>query len=378
MTRSKNLAIPLLVVLLFLASCASKPTPPVEEPAPPAPTEPVVTPEPTPPETPAFDQAALDALHAETLALRKKAFDLGLAELMRDEYKTADAAYVAGKGAYDAKDGETATKELTTARDLFKDLIAKGLVELSAQGKQKASEMRGIAVKAGAETDAQDRFAAGEAAFAEAEGLAGNGRYEESIAAYARARSLYDLSYKRASASQLRTRIGDQGYAAWDSGNYGIAENKYAEEANLFAASGGKEPKDVSSGVDALEEAILRYNLVIEKGREGIASASKKKADDIKTRSEAIKANVAVKAEYAEALAVYQEAGRAFGAKDFELATTRFADAEALFEKAYALAAEKRKAAEEAMAAAENASEESQRKAQEAEPLVAAPAEPQP
>lgn len=372
MLRSKNLIIPLLLLLL-LASCATKPTPPPEEPVVvPAPVEPV-TPPPETPAAPAFDRAELDPLLAETLALRKKAFDLGLADLLSADYKVADAAYLAGKTAYDAKDGPSAKASLENSRGLFNDLIARGLVQLSGKGKANAEDARAAAVKVGADKGSEGRFAAAEAAYTEGQTLAAAGKHEEAIAAYSRASSLYQLAGKRTSATELRARIEKNGYASWDTGNHRLAENKYAEEASLFGA-GSKDPKNVAAGLDAIDEAILRYKLVVEKGREGIAGASKKKSDDNRALSDTIKASVAVKAEYAQALVIYQEGMKALAEKDYETATAKFAQAAAYFDNAYALAARKRAKAEEAMQAAATAADESQRKAVEAEPLVVAPA----
>lgn len=367
MIRSKNLPTLFLCIALAaagLSSCATKPkAPPSPETAPT--TEPAATPPKTVEAGPAVSQEELDRLLAEAAAGKKRAFDLKLFEILPEDYKTADAALAAGKTAYDAKDGPAAKEGLSKAASLFSDLNARGIVELSAVKRKNADDMRAAAVKAGAEGRASERFAPADASYAEAAKFAEAGEHEKAVAAFERARLLYELAYKRSLASGLRDDIEEKGYAAWDSGNHRLAENKYAEEERLFSAEGGE--AELAAGVDSLDEAVLRYNLVVQKGRQGIATGKKEGSDEAKARSEGIKANVAVKEGFAEALALYEEGKSQFAAGNYEEAAAAFEKAGLLFDEAYALAAEKRQRAEEAMRAAEAAAEESLRKAEAAE-----------
>lgn len=370
MIRSKNPnSLFLCLVLAALAatgltSCATKPK------APPAPetattTEPAATTPKTVETAPAVPQEELDKLLAEAAAGKKRAFDLKLFEILPEDYKAADAAFAAGKTAYDAKDGPAAKEGLSKAVSLFNDLNARGIVELSAVKRKNADDMRATAMKAGAEEKAAERFAPAEASYAEAARLAEAGEHEKAVAAFERARALYELAYKRSLASGLREAIEEKGYAAWDSGNHRLAENKYAEEERLFSAEGGA--AELAAGIDSLDEAVLRYNLVVQKGRQGVANGKKETTDEAKARSEGIKADVAVKEGFAEALALYEEGQAKFAAGDYEEAAEAFEKAGLRFEEVYALAAEKRQRAVEAMSAAEAAAEESRRKAEAAD-----------
>jgi hypothetical protein len=370
MKRSiSSLALVAAIVAILATSCATKPKVPPQEPAQP---EPTVQPAPQP--AASVSQEELDALLAKAQGLKKQAFDRGLADVLPDDYAAANAALAGGKEAYDAKDGPAAKDKLTTAVKLFTDLNEKGLVELASIRKKNADDMRKSAIAAGAESAAADRLAPGDEALAAA--AASDAKdYEAAIASYERARALYELAYKRSVAKGLRERIEDSDYAAWDQGNYAKAEERYAAEEALFASLGDQgqaaspatDPKPLSQGIDALDEAVLRYNLVIQKGREGGATARKDKADAIKLQSEEIKAQVAVKAEYDAALALYKEAQYAMAAGEYEDAAAKFDEAAAAFEKVYALAADKRAKAEAAMKAAEEAAAESLRKAQDAD-----------
>jgi hypothetical protein len=368
------LALVAAIVAVLAMSCATKPKVAPQEPVQP---EPTVQPAPQP-TTPSVSQEELDALLAKAQGLKKQAFDRGLADVLPDDYAAANAALAGGKEAYDAKDGPAAKDKLTTAVRLFTDLNEKGLVELASIRKKNADDMRKSAVAAGAESAAADRLAPGDDALAAAAAAADAKDYEAAIAAYERARALYELAYKRSVAKGLRERIETSNYAAWDQGNYAKAEERYAAEEALFASLGDQgqvaspatDPKPLSQGIDALDEAVLRYNLVIQKGREGGATARKDKADAIKLQSEEIKAQVAVKVEYDAALALYKDAQLAMAAGEYEDAASKFDEAASAFEKAYALAADKRAKAEAAMRAAEEAAAESLRKAQDADSVV--------
>jgi hypothetical protein len=371
MNRSKNQLIAFASIALLLASCATKPKTPAQP-------EPQAA-EPAPVAAPAattVPQEELDKLLADATAERKKAFDLKLFEVLPDDYKAADAVFVEGKTAYDSKDGPKAKEKLTQSISLFKDLNAKGLVELQAQKKKGAEDMKAAALKAGADSAVADRWAAAENALAAAEKAADAGDHEAAIAAYERARVLYELAYKRSAASGLRGRIEENGYSAWDSGNYALAEKKYAEEEELYTGL-GESASDPAQGTqvlakagDAMDEAILRYNLVIDKGRQGIAVAKKQKSDEAKAQSDSIKASVAVKDDYAAALAIYDEGIAALSKQDYETASGKFEEAAAAFEKVHATAADKRAKAEAAMKAAEEASNDSLKKAQDADTAV--------
>jgi hypothetical protein len=330
------------------------------EPAPVAPAEPVVS------------QAELDALLSQVKDLKKKAFDLKLFEVLPDDYKAADGAYAAALASYgtassDTKEGPTAKADLEKAISLYTDLIAKGVVELAGAKRADADAMRSTSIKAGADAKAADRFAAAEEAYAAAAALLDESKHEEAIGVFESARLYYELAYKKAVAGDLRARIAEADYAKWDSGNNQLAENKYLAEDGLWSSG---DVAQRASGVDMLDEAILRFNLVVQKGRQTVAVGAKEKTDDSKAKSEDIKAQVAVKDQYEAALATYEDAVAKLASGDYEEATSEFQDAQAAFDEAYAVAADKRAKAREAMDAAAAAATDSARKADEAQALV--------
>lgn len=355
----------LIASIFILASCASKPKAPAEEPAPAATAAPAE--KPSEPAAPAVSQDELDKLLAEAKDLKKKAFDLKLFEVLPDDYKAADALLASGQKAYDAKDGPAAKQALESAIAAYKDLISKGIVEIAAAKQKDAEDMKAVAIKANADSSQSERFGAGDAAFDEAAALVADAKHEEAIPGFEKARLYYELAWKRASAAEIKQTIEDKDYAKWDSGNFQLAESKYQAEDGLWASG---DEKEQASGVDSLDEAILRYNLVLQKGREMAATTVKEKTDQSKQRAEDIKADVAVRELYDSALQSYKEGDDQLLNKEYESAADAYDKSGSAFDEAYQAAAEKRAKAAEAIKAAEEATAESQRKAEEADPLL--------
>jgi len=354
--------IALLAALTLFASCASKPAAPGAEPEPgPA----AGQAEPT--QAPAVSQADLDALLAQAKELKKKAFDLKLYEVLADDYKAADAQLAKGKQAYDDKNAAAAKEGLDASVVAFTSLIERGLVELVAIGKREAEDMKSLAIRADAESRTPERLEAGDASFVAAEKLAGDKKPEEAIPAYEKARLCYELAYKRSAAGALKDEIEEKDFAKWDSGNYQIAEGKFTAEEGLWASGADA---DRAAGADALDEAILRFNLVLQKGKETVALNSKESAESSKSRSDEIKAEVSAKDEYEAAIAAFRDADSKLTNKEFEEAAAGYDEALAAFDQAYDIAAEKRARAEEAIRQAGEATAESERKADEADPII--------
>jgi len=354
-------------LIVFLASCATKPPAPKPEPTPPPVVVTPVKPAPEQPAKPSISQEELDQLLAQAKELKKKAFDLKLFEVLSDDYKAADSLFATGQKAYDDKDAPAAKEGLGKAIAAYQDLIARGVVEIAAARKKDAEDMKATAAKAQADSTQSERFDAGDASFESADALVGDSKSEEAIPVFVAARIYYELAWKRAVAAELRTSIEDKDYAKWDSGNFQLAENKYQAEDGFWASD---DETTRAQGLDALDEAILRYNLVVQKGREMVVATVKGKTDEAKQRSIDIKANVAVRDLFDSAQELYAEASSQVAAKDYEAAADSYDRAGTGFDEAYQAAADKRAAAQAAMNSADEATAESQRKAEEADPLL--------
>lgn len=361
----------LAAIIVFGGACASAPPAPAPEPTPePAP---VVEPTPSPEPAPAGPSLAeVEAVEAEALARRNKAFDLGLKDRLPADYAAAETSFLDGRAAKAKPELASAKLSFEKARDAFAALIERGYALLLPEARERAAKAEQRALAAGAEAVAPERLSAAGRARLAAEADLAAAKPDEALAGYERARLLFELGEKRATASGLRERIRERGFAAWDPGNFQSAENKFEAEPGLVAAAGDPPRRaELGQAVDALDEALLRYRLVIEKGREASAQSKKTASAEAKTRAEGIKAAIAVKEAFAAALARHQEGLKAFEERRFEDSETAFQESAAAFEAAYVEAAEKRARAEAAMKAAAGAAAESERKAQEAEPVLA-------
>jgi hypothetical protein len=371
--NSKSSIFLLLVAILLLGSCASKPPAPTPEPVPvEVPKAPEPIPEPVAPAAPAISQAELDDLLSQVKELKKKAFDLKLFEILPDDYKAAEGVYGGALASYqaaskDLKEAPAAKSGLEASLGTYKELIAKGVVELAKARRDDADAMKATALKVGADAKAADRFKAADEVYAAAAALLEESKHEEAVTGFETARLYFELAYKRAIAGELRASILEKDYGKWDSGNNQLAENKYSAEEGLWASG---VVADRASGVDMLDESILRWNLVVQKGRQTVASGAKEKTDDSKARSEQVKAQVAVKDQYQAALGTYEDAVSKLASESYEEAAAAFEQAQAAFDEAYAAAAEKRAKAQAAMESAAAAGADSARKAAEADQIV--------
>lgn len=349
----RRVSIIALAMLVLLSACATKP------PAAPEPEPQVVQPEPVEaPPVVEISRDELEALNARVVALRKDAFDLGLKDSMADEYAAADARYVAGKTALDADDRPTARTELTAAEPMFADLVSKGGLAVANSRKTDAGAARDRALAANAEASSPEALGVSDAMLADADALLAAGDTRGAIAAYTNAIAAYDATEKRSSAIEVRVRVDELEFGPLDSGNYDLAGQKLDETDTLLATN-------TTDAQDAAAESLLRYRLVLAKGWEVTAGNLHDSAAQYKTDAENIKAQVAVKAAYADAEAAWDMAVAAYAAGDNEAAVPLFENAEAMFMAVYQEAADKRAAAEAAMQAADAKTAESETVAQQ-------------
>lgn len=344
--KIRRLSLVGLAAAILLGACASKP------PATPEPEPQIVEPAPEPAKEPDISLEELEALHARVIALRKDAFELGLKDVMPSEYAEAETRYVAGKTALDADDRPVAKAELEAAEPLFAELVAKGGVKVAESRKADAQAARDRALWADAEALSPEALAVADAANAAADAALAAGDAKAAIAAYRVAILAYDATEKRSTALAVKATVDELEYGPMDSGNYELAGQKLAAVDSTL-------PTDGEAARDAAEEALLRYRLVLSKGWELTAGRRREAAERYKLESEGIKAQVALKAEYSEAKAVWDAAVAASAAGNHESAAPLFEQSEYMFEAVYQKAAEKRAAAEAAIQAAKDKNERS-------------------
>ena len=145
------------------------------------------------------------------------------------------------------------------------------------------------------------------------------------------------------------------------------APDEYAAAEKNLAAGQETYGKDNAASKKSLDQAIAGFTMVIDKGGalylgklQDQAAASKKAADELK-------ADVAVKDDYASAAAVYTRAIREKGAKDIDSAAADFTQATELFDTVAEKAKQKKAAAEAAMSATDASEANAKQAATDAE-----------
>jgi len=330
----------LLAGLVLLSACQTKPTPPKPDTTP----QPVIT----------VDTSKVDAvkkLPEEVLALRKKAFDLEAPKLTEQEWNEADKHYVAGTSAFETNDLDTAKTEFETAKPLFTALIQLVLQRGAEQNQKLADEAKQAAIDLKAQEKSSELFAKADELYARAQEAYKNGDFETAKALYDEAYLYYDIAGKRSKALSVRDRIVELKFENMDNGNFNLAEEKLAQ---------GDAEKDPQKARDLIEESLLRYNLVLQKGWELQAGSKKQDTLTVKAQADSIKAAVSLREEYSTALAILNAANEAYAKGEYEYAAMLYSQAQQLFAAIYQKAAEKRAKAEAAMQAAQQKQQESQ------------------
>ncbi len=369
------------LIITFAASCAGTPKPapqaPSEQPAvTPAPAAPAPQAEQKPPEPPKDlskmepDQATTDALasaQARAEKSRKQAFDVQSPTYFPDDWKAAENQYLAARDK--AKDKnmaayQEATKLYLSAADAY-DAVAKKTLPLFADARQnELDQARALAVAVGAEKLVPDRLAVADAEVAKAHQQYQAGDYYGAADTAATARSRYLALKTGLDANAVKNTIDQRGFAGYDPSNYALASTK------LDQAMGFYDQGNVPGARDASDEALLRFNLALNKGKEMNASSLGKAAVNEKNAATELKANVAVKDGYDNASNVLSQADAAYKAEKYDDAANLYTQAEQLFASVRATAADKRQKALDAMNRATKQMTESEQTAKNANAIL--------
>jgi len=202
-------------------------------------------------------------------------------------------------------------------------------------------------VKAGAERLLPAQLAAADKVADTAQNQFESGDYYTAIATAQEARTRYIILKTGLDALSVQQEIDRRDFAQYDASNYSLAEQKLQASQQAYDAG------DVSTAQNNAEEALLRYRLVLNKGREMYASGRSKSALAERQAAQDLKANVAVKSDFERAQVVFTDAEHAFKAEKYDEAADLYAQAEALFAEVKTVAAEKRAKALETMQAAQ-------------------------
>lgn len=306
-------------------SCASPPKPaPEPVPAPAAPAAPAAQPAPAPekPSVPAPDDQ-----RSKASELRKKAFDLGIKDVLPADYAAADDSFSAGNAQY-GKDNAAAAASFDDASAKFQAAIDKGLPLLAKAAHDRANGLRATAVGKKAGDLFPGLFAFAEADLAKHAGEEKAGDFETAIQGFKVSAREYEVLYKLCDANAARQTIVARDFAKWDPSNWSLAETAFKASQDLLKT-------DANGAATSVDEAILRYGIATQTAREYYAGDRRKSSEDAMARASSIKAQVAVKDEFAAAQALYDQAAAAQAAKDYDGAAGLFDKAGAAFSSAY-------------------------------------------
>jgi hypothetical protein len=304
-------------------SCATKPPAAEPEAAPMAPTVAAA-------QTPAAAApavAAPDELKAEAAALRKKAFDLGIKDVLPAEYAAAEEAYALGNDKY-GKDNAASAAAYRDAVDRYSGAIERGLPFLASAEGDKARAAESAAYRKGVAEYFYEEGDATSSALVEAEAIEKAGDYEKAIASYKSTASGFAALVSMCDAAASRDAIAARDFAKWDPSNWTLAEGKLSSARDLF----GSDPK---ASLSAADEAALRYKLVMQNALGYYMADRKTVSEAERDRASSIKAEVAVKDDYEAAVSLYAEAEARRAADDAEAAAALYDRSAAAFTAAY-------------------------------------------
>lgn len=316
-----------VVAALALAmSCATKPPAAEPEAAPPAPAA-----EAAPaPASAAPAVAAPDELKAQAGALRKKAFDLGIKDVLPAEYAAAEEAYVLGNDKY-GKDNAASADAYRDAVDRYSGAIARGLPFLASAEGDKARAAESAAYRAGLARYFYVEGDATSSALIEAEAIEKAGDYEKAIASYESTASRFSALVAMCGAAASRDSISARDFAKWDPSNWTLAEGKLSSARELFGS-------DPAASLTAADEAGLRYKLVMQNALGYYMADRKTVSEAERDHASSIKAEVAVKDDYEAAVSLYAEAEARRSADDAEAAAELYDRSAGAFAAAYGAA----------------------------------------
>ncbi len=166
---------------------------------------------------------------------------------------------------------------------------------------------------------------------------------------------------KLAQAKRLRTIVIDYNLKEYGPTEYEKAETSYEKGESFYNAQNEKKAKK------NLTTAISYYKIVYRKGLPSIAEQKEVEVREEKTKSDEIKAGVAMKEEYDLAVAKYDEAVQNSKEADYEESVTQFDEAKTMLEEVYTKTLEKKEKAEASMEESNKSMEELEEKARELE-----------
>jgi hypothetical protein len=339
-------------------------TPP--EPPPEVAVEPEKAPEPVPEAPPAPVPDPLPGRLADASnrvqQARQRALDFDAPNYFPREWDETEAAYETANQEVDpAKPDESSIERYETIAGSYDDLFSKSILPYALDREEETMEARIRAIDAGAgDLLADFLIQADEKALDALELYEAEDYYPAKDAALL-ARDLYKVQKTGAEAYETRLEIEERDLYQYDPDNFDLADD--AGDKALAAY----QQENVEEAGDLIEEAALRYLLVLKTGLQAVAVERGDLAAEERQAALDAKANVAVRQDFAAAEGIYNRAKQSFVGENYELAADFYEDARVFFIKARQDAVQKRQLAEDAIKNAEDKIVDSDEMAKNAE-----------
>lgn len=224
----------------------------------------------------------------------------------------------------------------------------------------KVNQVRKRAIELGADEAYPDFFNAADDVKQKADTDVAAGNLKEAIAKYEEAVSRYETLINLTEASNLRTEIEANGFAAYSPADYAEAERFSINTIDHYNL-------DYTMAKESSEDALKLYKKVVNKGYFEFAKTAKDTAKESKYYCDSIKVARSRKEEYNNAVRTYNRGKSAADMADYKEAYISYDGAAKLFAKLYVEVSLKRAEAEKAMAEATIRQQESSDLALEAD-----------
>lgn len=224
----------------------------------------------------------------------------------------------------------------------------------------KVNQVRKRAIELGADEAYPDFFNAADDVKQKADTDVAAGNLKEAIAKYEEAVSRYETLINLKEASNLRTEIEANGFAAYSPADYAEAERFSINTIDHYNL-------DYTMAKESSEDALKLYKKVVNKGYFEFAKTAKDTAKESKYYCDSIKVARSRKEEYNNAVRTYNRGKSAADMADYKEAYISYDGAAKLFAKLYVEVSLKRAEAEKAMAEATIRQQESSDLALEAD-----------
>jgi hypothetical protein len=317
------------------------------------------------------DDASLEAL-AQAAARTKEA--RSWAEYMNgekycpDEWAAAEKDYAAARDRSDKPETKAdvyaRVAEWDRLTGIYAGIRSQAFPGFIGEQEERLAEARQKAVDAGAEELVPDRLAVADGVTKTALEKYGKGylygALDEGKAAWDR----YGILETLALAHGKQQEADDNDFFSLDEENYMMAADAGNKAVELYDAG------TLADSRDKADEALVRFNQVINNGYRAIVEESAAGANEWKEAALEVRADVAVKSDFAAAESALNRAHVALRAEQYTEAVTLFDEAGALYEAAHDNALAKRDVATEALDRAEQKIAESEEKALQADEVI--------